>query len=444
MKILKISKNLLINKFIMNKNSFTVGSKSKVNYNKYVTTLLVLALGFTWVFGFVSIVVDVSLKQKEAELEMQKQELIIAKNLENLGSSNGVVLGATTDLNKEKLLSNIFNSVLPSGMLSVYPVKDLSNKDKVIVPYWANLAVCGLATELKFGNYWDKKGLEYTAWNVLDWYRYRQDPKTGYVQDYIYDKINKTETASGDMDSVDSYSATYIKALDCMYKATGDKTKLASYYDSAKLAYKSIMSVMDDDNLTWAKPSYKVKYLMDNIEVVSGFNALSSIAKTLGDKQFASQVDKVSSSVESAINKKMWNRKTLSYDWAITNASNGSEIKYTTDWSVYYPDALENVWVGAFKKTDSSSFETNHYSKTASDRFLVTLEKYTDNGISGSWNPFIPLSIHNSGRQKEAKSIMEYGIATANEGRLGGLYTSGHSGLFLIDYYLINKNQSLF
>lgn len=404
---------------------------------------MVVILGFTLIFSCVALLSDISQKQKQAEIDRQNQEISIAKNLKTLGNS-GIVLGASSDTNKENLLNNIFDSVLPSGMLAMYPVKDLGLKDKVIVPYWANLAVCGMATELKFGNYWDKKGLEYTAWNVLDWYKYRQDSRTGYVQDYVYDKTTKTESASGDMDSVDSYSATYLKALDCMYKATNNKTKLASYYDSAKLANQAIMSVMDVDGLTWAKPSYKIKYLMDNIEVVSGLDALSNIANTLNDSAFANKVKKFSNGVESAINKKMWNQKTLSYDWAIANEDDGKEIKYTTDWSIYYPDALENVWVGAFKNPNSNNSETGYYAKIANDRFLVGLQKYTDNGISGSWNPFIALSVYNSGRQKEAKIIMEYGIATANQNRLGGLYTSGHSGIFLINYYLINKNQSLF
>jgi hypothetical protein len=304
-----------------------------------------------------------------------------------------------------------------------------------------------MATEIKYGDYWDKKGLEYLAWNILDWYKYRQNPRTGYVTDYNYDKTTKKETSTGDMDSVDSYSATYLKALECLYTATGNKTKLLQHKSSSKLAYKSILSVMDIDNLTFAKPTYRVKYLMDNVEVLAGVKSYKNLLGVYGSTQ--NEVSQMVDKVELAIEAKMWNKDAQNYYWAIAG-SGKNEYKYTTDWKIYYPDALENIWYYAFADTETlnpknTKNTTNlNNSKKTNDQFLVGLDGYKDNGHSGSWNPFVPLSVYNYGRKTEAREIFNYGLNLANSDKLGGIYTSGHSGIFLITYYKLNGDNSVF
>jgi hypothetical protein len=82
---------------------------------------------------------------------------------------------------------------------------------------------------------------------------------------------------------------------------------------------------------------------MDQAETYAGLRAAVDIAKALGDSALSSRASSDASKLKTGF-AKLWNSTTGSYDWAVHE--NGAH--QTTDWRVFYPDALQQVWPVAF------------------------------------------------------------------------------------------------
>jgi hypothetical protein len=109
----------------------------------------------------------------------------------------------------------------------------------------------------------------------------------------------------------------------------------------------AIQSLRDLDGLTWAKPTWRVKYLMDNAEAYAGEVAARELGSALGDPVV------VVTALQGALHSKaglltLWNQSTQAYDWA--KHANG--YRQPTDWNVLYPDAVEQTWAVAFGIAD--------------------------------------------------------------------------------------------
>lgn len=348
---------------------------------------------------------------------------------------NPVQTPKNNTLNPELFINHIRNSVVPSGAISMYGHNPIPASRK-IVPYWSNLAVCGLATEIKFGNGNNKQELTQIAWNALNWYRSKQRPNSGIVHDHI--AFAGREVSTGEMDSVDSYSATFLMGLSCMQKATGDNTKIREFLPAMRLAIKSIKDLQDKDGLTWAKPNFKIKYLMDNIEVINGLDEARKIFLSQREVGSYYTTTGIIQNIELGINTKMWSQARNSYRWAIAGDI-GAETYYFTNWKTYYPDALENIWPTAFAVNQPKS-RTNSVMTTFADN----LANYIDSGsIKGLWNPFVGLAYYNHGNTNLSKQSLEYGFQMVNNDQMGGTYTTGHSGLFINLYYKTVQGSSL-
>ena len=325
-------------------------------------------------------------------------------------------------------LQSILTKRLPSGAISTY---NSSNEVK-INPYFQNLAICGLATEAQFGNYPNRQELIDTAWKALDWYKSKQDPITGYIYDY---NVNgSVETNSGQMDSVDSYIGTYFVALQCAYKASGNSAKLQSHLPTMLKAYQAISTIYDPvDNLYIAKPSWQVKYLMDNVELARGIKEASNLFSILGQSSQSLQANNDYQRLITAIESRFWDSSTNDYRWAIAgNVPN--EVLYPSNWSKCYADAKANLWATMWLDVQTAS------RKTALTNKFDSLSKNTlDTGlVECQYNPSVGIAMSKANQNQLANSYYNFGknaIATKN---IGGIYTSGHDGLFLILKHKLN------
>jgi hypothetical protein len=338
------------------------------------------------------------------------------------------------DTGSEIYINYIKKSLLPSGAIARYPQGvPLTNE---IVPYWSNLAICGLATEIKFGNYSNKEELTKIAIDALDWYKSNQNPTTGIV--YDYEVRGTREFSKGTMDSVDSYSASFLMALACMRRAIPEfKTSLPNYKNAISLAIRSIYNIQDKDGLTFAKPNYNIKYLMDNIEVWSGLNSINPILVELKDTRNLYLSRYINQRLQIAITKKIWDPKTNTYKWAVASTPGTPDVISTTNWNVYYPDALENIWPGIFGFKEP--FERSVALATKFSTYT-----YDDNGIAnGDWNPFVGVAYFNTRLRANAQSSFDYTYKQLSQNKLGGLYTSGHAGISIILYHKLSRNSSL-
>jgi hypothetical protein len=232
----------------------------------------------------------------------------------------------------------ILTAQLFDGAIAHYP-------DKVaILPYLANYGAVGLVRASKVTG--DPRYLQ-SAWRWLFWYRDHENVN-GYVTDYV---VQNTEAVStGTMDSTDAYAGTFLYAAWSAWDAGRDTTALGALRPGVAGALRAIESTLDSDGLTWAKPDFHVKYLMDQAEVYAGLRSAAALATVLGDRATASRASSEARRLKAAV-AALWNPATASYDWAV----HGSGVHTATNWSVFYPDALEQMWAVAFGLTDARS-----------------------------------------------------------------------------------------
>ncbi len=218
---------------------------------------------------------------------------------------------------------------------------------QAVWPYLSNFAAMGLSRATEVTN---NKRYVGAAWSWLAWYAAHMDAK-GFVNDYRWDGAKLVST--GFMDSTDAYAGTFLLAVRDAYRVSGDKNRLTSLKKAIGLAVTAIEATLNADGLTWAKPTWQVKYLMDQGETYAGLLAAQSLATTLRDttlsKRAASDASKMRTGVA-----RLWNTVAGAYDWAVH--SNGARV--ATDWTLLYPDALQQAWAVAFGLVDDTRAAT--------------------------------------------------------------------------------------
>lgn len=228
---------------------------------------------------------------------------------------------------------------LPGGAIASYP--DRTRVD----PYLGGFAAWGMADQA--GRTRDR-GLLASTWSYLRWYAGAQDAQ-GYVTDYSVSPGGAL-TSTGDMDSTDSYAAVFLLATEAAYQASSRvegsasaKKRLKALADGLDGALRAVESTVNADGLTWAKPGWRVKYLMDQAEVYAGLASAGRLFAVLGDRGRGNRARAVSAGVATGV-EGLWDPARGSYDWA-RHEGGGSQ---PADLTVLYPDAMEQVWAVAF------------------------------------------------------------------------------------------------
>jgi hypothetical protein len=229
----------------------------------------------------------------------------------------------------------ILNAQLTDGAIATYVDKQF------VSPYLANFASLGLTRARQLTG--DRRYSD-AAWKWLTWYRDHEN-SNGYVTDYTVNSGNAVST--GDMDSTDAYAGTYLLAVRDAWRTTHDLSRLLRLRSAIVKAVEAIESTQDADGLTWAKPAWHVKYLMDQAEVYGGLRGAAEVAQAIGDLGLAAKADGDAARLKAGFNG-LWSVNTNAYSWAVY--SNG--VRQSVTWTVLYPDALEEVWAVAFGLAD--------------------------------------------------------------------------------------------
>ena len=157
------------------------------------------------------------------------------------------------------------NTVAPDGAI-LYG-------SSAINPYYSNLAAIGLTKDP--GSYGIVQRWMQWYINHLNW----PDKWGLYGTTYDYDYNNGAEISHNNADSTDSYAATFL-TLAWAYFSTGD-AGAQSYVRTLSYQLDAIGQVIvqtqQSDGLTWAKPDYQIKYLMDNCEAYRGLRDLAQL-----------------------------------------------------------------------------------------------------------------------------------------------------------------------
>jgi hypothetical protein len=160
----------------------------------------------------------------------------------------------------------------------------------------------------------------------------------GTIYDYNYS--NGAETSKNTADSTDSYAATFL-SLAWAFFNTGDANAqsyirtLSSQLDAIGQV---IVKTQQPDGLTWAKPDYQIKYMMDNSEVYRGLQDLALLFQNaFNDFSKAQYYSSKAQSVLAGINS-MW----MNGAWAVYKDNAG--VLHAPNYATWYPDATSQIF----------------------------------------------------------------------------------------------------
>jgi hypothetical protein len=179
-----------------------------------------------------------------------------------------------------------------------------------IDPYFSNIAAIGMTKD-------PTRMPQVTAW--INWYinHLNWPDKWGlYGTTYNWSvNSNGTETPTYEADSTDSYAATFLTLVWNAWQ-TGNSSARSTI---AGLSYQLdtiggvLIKTQQSDGLTWAKPDYQIKYLMDNCEAYRGLRDLASLFQNaFGDSAKATYYNNAANSMLKGI-LSMW----LNGKWAV-------------------------------------------------------------------------------------------------------------------------------
>jgi hypothetical protein len=255
--------------------------------------------------------------------------------------SGTIAVDAVTAQHVRDDASWILQAQLPDGAIANYVDR------QAIWPYLSNFAAMGLARAARVTG---DDAFSRASWRWLHWYAGHEDPQ-GFVTDYKV--VNGQPVSTGDMDSTDAYAGTFLLAARDTYVASNDLAQLRSLRQGVLGAVGAVEATQDGDGLTWAKPAWHVKYAMDQAETYGGLVAAVDVARALGDAALASRAGADATKMRNGF-AKLWNPSTGSYDWAVHEDGNHQP----TNWSLLYPDALQQAWVVAFGLAEASHAKT--------------------------------------------------------------------------------------
>lgn len=266
---------------------------------------------------------------------------------------------------------------LDNGSFPMTATKDGTVK---VSPYFSDFAALAL---LEAGNKYAEPVRKYMDWHFAHINTAEQDYNQvdGTIYDYNENVADTHHAVSESYidnkksyDSTDSYAATFLSVLWHYYSATGDAAYITSHADTIDRIVNALFSTMDN-GLTWAKPDYKIKYLMDNCEVYQGLSDASRLYSQAlsGRTDKLNQINGGKDSVQGKIGT-LW-----------TDGQDGHYFSYAGQggfsWNTFYADATCQVFV-----------ITNGVVSPDSDRAKLVynnFNKYWSTGAaSHSWEKF--------------------------------------------------------
>ena len=225
----------------------------------------------------------------------------------------------------ESCLALIRASQLPDGAFNM----KADDKQVWINPYFAHRAALALLAAHERNP--DKKDLAAVG-RWLEWCAARQR-KDGSVNDHTGTRAAYKD--NGKRDSVDSYSAFHLLVIERHHRLAGKSS--AKVRASAKLAFEAVQGCQAKDGLSFAKPDYRVKYLMDNLETAGGLRAGAAFFRAVGDTERAASATRLAGGIDAKM-PLFWQPKDKLYAWAMHDGG-----EFAKGWAKPYPDAQANL-----------------------------------------------------------------------------------------------------
>jgi hypothetical protein len=216
------------------------------------------------------------------------------------------------------------------AQLSDGAIEDSSTQ---ISPYFANRAAIGLAVA---GGH-TAQVQAWIAWYVAHLNATDVWGTSGTIYDYTV--ANGVETSTATADSTDAYAGTFLSLALAFYQTNDSVAQhyIASIRPQIAEVAGVLTSGQQPDGLTWALPTYQIKYLMDNCEVYQGLRDYATLLSALGDPADAATFTARANASAAGIANELWNATTGEYE----NALGAGGVATAVDWTNYQSGAAE-------------------------------------------------------------------------------------------------------
>jgi len=219
-----------------------------------------------------------------------------------------------------------------------------------IMPYFSNIAATG----------WTKDPTRYAA--VQDWMQWytahlNSPDKWGlYGTVYDYSVSGSVETPTDNADSTDSYAATFLTLAWTFYSTgnPGAQAYVKSIESQLDTIGGVIVATQQSDGLTWAKPDYQTKYLMDNCEVYRGLKDLALLYQYAFNNPAKQAYYTAQANLSYQGIQSLW----LGGGFAVYKDAQGNRLAPV--FSTWYPDATSQLFpvlMGVIAPSDSKSVQ---------------------------------------------------------------------------------------
>jgi len=204
-----------------------------------------------------------------------------------------------------------------------------------INPYFANLGASSLLHSTEHLGAIER---------YLDWYL-ANIKLDGTIDDFNVVKGRLVSTGSAD--STDSYAATFLSLVSGWLQSGGNADWVKANMPQLRRVEGAILAVTDRDGLTWAKPYYPYKLLMDNCEVYRGWRDWAQTLNRIGLVEEAEAATKRADKLLASIHR--FRSPDGTWAWALTRVG----LRLNSYPGRFYPDAVAQLFPILFGLTDS-------------------------------------------------------------------------------------------
>ncbi len=232
---------------------------------------------------------------------------------------------------------HIRKSATKDGAINMVPILE-PGQDAYIIPYFAAYASIGLDVAALLTKERDlSRAFEYLdlSENFYDWYSAHMNPD-GSMYDYTEGSVEAPK-ATGDADSEDAYAGVFLHGVYVHYSVvrTVDQARADEFLmrmePFCRKAANLVIGLQYPDGLTIAMRTYRIQFLMDNLEAYEGLKAL----RKLGISGFDGNAEKIAA----GINGYLWLEEGY-FAWE-RDPEDGA---LSTGWDEWYPDKMANTW----------------------------------------------------------------------------------------------------
>lgn len=212
-----------------------------------------------------------------------------------------------------------------------------SPNDNRLIPYFNHFGANALVVSAgQLADQAAQKAMLTAVDKWLFWYlSHMQDD--GTVHDYrITDGVPED---TGNCDSTDSYAALFLVVLWNRLYVGGIPEKIAAWLPAINAAVRAMELTEDPaDGLTYAKPGWPKKYLMDNAEVMLGHRAAAKLYAWAGNGEKAASALQKAAQISQVLETQFWLPQVQYYAWAKDKTG-----AIDAGMSKWYPDVLANI-----------------------------------------------------------------------------------------------------